>query len=876
MNNGAFGENFPYSNFHDLNMDWIVKIAKDFLDQYTHIQDVIDTGLNDLDEKATTLQNLLQEWYDTHSEDIANQLADALEDLNTWYTTHQNYLDQKLADNLASFNQQAEQKARETIASIPDNYTDLANKVTNNRIDFDNKCAESNTNYYTVNVNPGWNEDYFFSSYHMGAHETRIFIVDFEEAPEGSTYITLANNHDDIKYQTQYRNIKTRTFTFDSGNTEYQNLALWVSTDTYNKKVSVTMINPFMVGSSESIKDRLNCIAKENTGYYSLARLGYFGHGSYEYPNTAYFTYMVASLSPIHTDNDLYIKIKPGYQARVYTIVSGTGSGTGWQPNSIYIPANSDFVITIQRATPDTSETVDIAEMVNAMIILDQYITPWNDGKYYADYWQSGKSVRWDTGAIESVSGYWELYTFKNPKFSKIRVFGSIHGRSNAEIAMYSTEEPTTDGYIQSASAQPGSWDQIHWTEATVPENCKCVCVCSRNVDNNNNPHNIGIYINDIENYTLKLESERNPGLNLMTNTDFRYIYHFNANHLGQSEIPAQSIYDIEMAHRLGFKCYELNVHPTATSGKYVCMHGTSGKIGNELIARNGTDISQIDINSVTYDTFLNNYIYNTTNSKYASHVTFLDEALTLCKKYNMIPYLTWANYEMIEYVKAIYGNGFVLNVYNEYYIRRALFKGTYSIYKTLSDEDLKTLIDTIHAPFIYSLTVDHLSMSDDEIREQVKICHDNNCIVSFAEVYQTQAQNMRFYDLGADISSSGWSVEYFNDGNLMSLHDEGNFSEFYHGGTVSDGILRLSTGEYLSSQYSETAPEISKGFLTIRFKGTITIDIGENISQLQLTSDGNRYFTLSTAFFKYRPNFTVQAQATTEIYNCIYDASIC
>ena len=47
MNTGAFGEGFPYSNFHDLNMDWIIKIAKDFLDQYTHIQQVIDQGLDD-------------------------------------------------------------------------------------------------------------------------------------------------------------------------------------------------------------------------------------------------------------------------------------------------------------------------------------------------------------------------------------------------------------------------------------------------------------------------------------------------------------------------------------------------------------------------------------------------------------------------------------------------------------------------------------------------------------------------------------------------------------------------------------------------------------------------------------------------------------
>ena len=129
MNNGAFGENFPYSNFHDLNMDWIVKIAKDFLDQYTHIQEVIAQGLTDLQEKYETLDALLEAWYETHSADIANQLADALADLNEWYNTHQNYLDQELADNVAEFNRLADAKAEQTIASIPEDYTTLSNAV---------------------------------------------------------------------------------------------------------------------------------------------------------------------------------------------------------------------------------------------------------------------------------------------------------------------------------------------------------------------------------------------------------------------------------------------------------------------------------------------------------------------------------------------------------------------------------------------------------------------------------------------------------------------------------------------------------------------------------------------------------------------------
>ena len=151
MNTGIFGEGFPYSNFHDLNMDWIIKIAKDFLDQYTHIQEIIeqgktdiqeltdsgleqlqesiDSGLEQLQEKADNLEELLQEWYNTHSEDIANQLASAINDLNTWYTTHEGYLDTYVQNSITAFNTAAETKARETIETIPSDYTALSDSV---------------------------------------------------------------------------------------------------------------------------------------------------------------------------------------------------------------------------------------------------------------------------------------------------------------------------------------------------------------------------------------------------------------------------------------------------------------------------------------------------------------------------------------------------------------------------------------------------------------------------------------------------------------------------------------------------------------------------------------------------------------------------
>ena len=130
MNTGIFGEGFPYSNFHDLNMDWIIKIAKDFLDQYTHIQEIIEqgkldiqelttSGLDQLQDKADELENLLDEWYETHSNDIATQLTNALDTLATTLTNAVN-----------SFNTSADLKADQTIASIPEDYTALVNEVT--------------------------------------------------------------------------------------------------------------------------------------------------------------------------------------------------------------------------------------------------------------------------------------------------------------------------------------------------------------------------------------------------------------------------------------------------------------------------------------------------------------------------------------------------------------------------------------------------------------------------------------------------------------------------------------------------------------------------------------------------------------------------
>lgn len=145
-------QNFPYTDMHQLNLDWIIKIAKDFLDQYTHIQQLIadgeeslqnlttegsqqlqnltTEGLQQLQNKADNLEALLQAWYNEHSTDIANQLANAIADLNAWYNSHISSIDTALQEALADFATRAEITAREVIETIPSDYTALAAKVT--------------------------------------------------------------------------------------------------------------------------------------------------------------------------------------------------------------------------------------------------------------------------------------------------------------------------------------------------------------------------------------------------------------------------------------------------------------------------------------------------------------------------------------------------------------------------------------------------------------------------------------------------------------------------------------------------------------------------------------------------------------------------
>lgn len=757
----------------------------------------------------------------------------------------------------------------EAMESVPTDYSAMLQTVAEI-----NSAIGGNTSYYSTTSNTGWNDAWLTPLMKVRKGDIYQLDVTFESAPASSTYIILRQGSTDlVSYQCQGLTTKTATYTIPN---DMENFHIIEGSEAYTGRVNLklTVLNRQTQVEENRITGRE--LAGERHGFMSLQELSPFIVGGYDYPTFNPTNVQVSSREVMTADRPMLIQMQNGFKAIAIFIDGSTVTDTGWQERSLYIPEGSNFVLKIEKVSHGTDEKADVIEYLGGLKIIDDDDIEWHDIKEYAAKWEHSKSTEYSTGSAVSASGYFELYYYPNPQFRFVKLHASVHGRSTAEIAFYSTEDISTSGYMQAASQTAGSWDDVHYVYAEVPEGCKLMTINSRNIDANNDPFNIEIYVDDVDQYKNVELLNRNTGINAFD--DYKICYHFNADRLGQSEIPSQSLADIDMAHRLGFKVFELNVHKTATAGKFVCMHGASGKIGNELVARDGTtDISNLAFGDVTAETFLNDYVYNTTVEQFRTHVTFLDEALLLCKKYGIIPQVSWADYPAIEYFEKIMGPRYLLGIYSNYYIRRANFKGTYVLYETLTAAQLEEVLEKSGAPMLYCITSDQTSLTDAQLTELAEICHKHGSLIGFAGVYQTPQMNIHLLDLGFDFFSSGWEVELFCGGNLAAARSYNTFADFETNGTVSSGVLSLANGKYMGCYPDNGATKyIAKGCLRIRFSGTLKITLGTYIYEKSFTSDGSKDLVLSSAFYKQIPGFTATASGAVTVYECAYDADVC
>lgn len=103
-----FGNMTSYTNFHDLDLNWIIGEMKKFIVQYQTVETTLNnTGTQNverLNNKLLECEALLNQWYNTHSSDIQTQLTSALDEIVTYTNT--------------------------VISEIPQDYSELSSNIT--------------------------------------------------------------------------------------------------------------------------------------------------------------------------------------------------------------------------------------------------------------------------------------------------------------------------------------------------------------------------------------------------------------------------------------------------------------------------------------------------------------------------------------------------------------------------------------------------------------------------------------------------------------------------------------------------------------------------------------------------------------------------
>ena len=387
----AMFENFPYTDMHNLNLDWIIKIAKDFLDQYTHIQQLIsdgetsiqnltDAGLDQLEEKAGNLEAALQAWYDTHSADIANQLTAALADLNAWYTTHQNDLNAILTENITLFNAAVNAKVAEALASIPSDYSTLTNTVT-----VLDAAAERNIkdlalflaphagnvpDFARGNTSPVNGEYYNNILYRVTTPNILYSIAPITIKPHLNYRFNVIYFEDGVF--TEATELTTEAYTIPA-NSEFKiNIARTNEDTSETADISVfvsQLTYPDLV--FERVKNNLNTL-KEYLDFRAATESD-FANGNISPTNGEYYDsvlYRVCTPNILHTNVPIRLGIKTGFRYNVLYYNNGLYRKveTTLITGEYVIPANTYYKIVITRVTENTAEVANIKEFVSALI----------------------------------------------------------------------------------------------------------------------------------------------------------------------------------------------------------------------------------------------------------------------------------------------------------------------------------------------------------------------------------------------------------------------------------------------------------------------------------------------------------------------------
>lgn len=297
--------------------------------------------------------------------------------------------------------------------------------------------------------------------------------------------------------------------------------------------------------------------------------------------------------------------------------------------------------------------------------------------------------------------------------------------------------------------------------------------------------------------------------------------------------IPCQSVFDVQIAARLGFKFIEANVHATATPGKYIVMHGVRGCLGDQVTDLDGNSAADVVIRQTPFDTLMSKYRYRSRYAKYRTHITSMEEFLLECRRNNIAPMISHVDEEQVRIIRSIMGENFIL-----YWGTREEFSGPILEYHTY--KSIRQIVDRckyMGAPYLYCMG-NVRDFTDEQLRTIAREVHNVGCYVGYAGCYEPPQNNQKLLDMGFDFSASGWDINEIDNGNLCNLTADLRFDDFRTDGTEREAVLCLDAGQSVAPGVELPSEFLSGGSLHVRFEGKIRVEMGDYI-HTEFASDG-------------------------------------
>lgn len=352
---------------------------------------------------------------------------------------------------------------------------------------------------------------------------------------------------------------------------------------------------------------------------------------------------------------------------------------------------------------------------------------------------------------------------------------------------------------------------------------------------------------------------------------------HLFVNNTGnRAVIPHESIYHVNISRSLGYRVIEANVQITSDGHYFVNHLARDGTFGNFFYAVDGTDISQVAANTVTWQWIEDNVRYMSTVPKYRTRPTTLEEFLIGCKQNQLIPLLKFLDNNIKAMTERIMGknNYIVYGGTREMAGDAVIFR--WETHSTLSE--ILEFCDSIGKPLIYGTSNFQNTFTKEETASVIEALHNHGYMVCMS--YEANEFWRQYRPLGIDFCGGTRTTNRLVTGNTYNLENIFNTNDFtITGGTVTDNVITLTeNGTITCANIDNANRQIAHVDLDVDFDGVLTLTggLGEFRGDIDFDSTDGKLI-VCTAVINKPINFTLTAKGgSATIKGIKYKVSIC